>query len=314
MSGMKKLLWAFGLVMAILLIGLPFILPKFWIGIATEILIMSLAAMSVNFLLGYAGCLSFGHSAFYATAAYATAIMITKTGLNQYLVLLLAPIIAALLGAIIGLLVSRLYAFYYAIMTCAFAMIIWSMIRRLRDLTGGDPGIVGVQFTGLLDKMNNIYFFTLGIVLLCGVVLWVIGNSPLGWTLRAIRENPHRCSFISINVVKQRYLALVISSFFCGVAGSLHVVYTFGAFPELALWTKSGDFVTICILGGINSFFGPIVGSAALILLETFITSATLYWPLILGIIICAVVFFMPQGIMGFFQNIGWKKVKELSD
>lgn len=315
MSAMRKWVWAFSCIVTLLLIGAPLILPKFWMGIATEILIMSLAAMSVNFLLGYAGCLSFGHSAFYATAAYATAIMITKTEMNQYLVLLLAPFAAAILGALVGLLISRLYAFYYAIMTCAFAMIIWAMIRRMRDLTGGDTGIVGIQFTGLLDKMhmNNIYFFTLGIVFLCGLIMWIITNSPVGWTLRAIRENPNRCSFISINVVMQRYVALVISSFFCGVAGALHVVYTFGAFPESAFWTKSGDFVTICILGGINSFFGPIVGSTVLILLETFITSATLYWPMILGIIIVGVVFFMPQGITGFIQNIDWKKKREVS-
>jgi branched-chain amino acid transport system permease protein len=311
MLGLRNYVWIFGCIMAVLLISGPFILPRFWTWIVIEIMIMSLAAMSVNFLLGYAGCLSFGHSAFYATAAYATAILMTRTELNQYQILLIGPILAALLGAVIGLLVSRLYAFYYAIMTCAFTMIVWSMIRRLPSLTGGDTGIVGIKFTGLLNGVNNIYFFTLAVVVLCGVILWVIGNSPLGWTLRAIRENPNRSNFICINVVRQRCLALIVSSFFCGVAGCLHVIYSYGAFPELAFWTKSGDFVTICILGGINSFFGPIIGSVLLILLETFTTSLTLYWPLVLGIIICAVVFFMPNGIMGFVQKIGWKKVEE---
>jgi branched-chain amino acid transport system permease protein len=96
------------------------------------------------------------------------------------------------------------------------------------------------------------------------------------------------------------------------VAGALHVVYTFGAFPELAFWTKSGDIVTVCILGGINSFLGPIIGSIVLILLETFITSVTLYWPLILGIIICAVVLLMPQGIMG--VRVRWSGGKKPDD
>ncbi|HRS54822.1 MAG: branched-chain amino acid ABC transporter permease [Desulfomonilia bacterium] len=312
MRGKRNFVWAVGCILAIFLLGGPFILPNFWTWIIIEIMVMSLAAMSVNFLLGYAGCLSFGHSAFYAVAAYTTAIMMTRTGMNQYQVLLLAPIMAAILGALIGLLVSRLYAFYYAIMTCAFAMIVWSIIRRLPGLTGGDTGIVGIKFSGLLNGMTNIYYFTLVVVILCGLALWIIGNSPFGWSLRAIRENPDRSAFISIDVTKQRFLALVISSFFCGIAGSLHVVYSFGAFPELAFWTKSGDFVTICILGGINSFLGPIVGSVVLIMLETMITSVTLYWPMVLGIIICAVVFFMPEGIMGFVKKLGWEKVNEL--
>lgn len=279
----------------------------------TEILIMALAGMSLNFLLGYAGCLSFGHGAFFATSAFATAIMMTKTHINQYLiVLIIAPVLATLLGAVIGILVSRLYAFYYAIMTCAFTMVLWALIRRWRSLTGGDSGIVGVKFGGMLEGINHAYFFTLGVVILCTVILWVIGNSPFGWTLRAIRENPVRSSFTSIDVPRHRYLALVISSFFCGVAGALHVVYTFGAFPELAFWTKSGDIVTVCILGGINSLSGPIIGSIVLILLETFITSVTLYWPLILGIIICAVVLLMPQGIMG--VRVRWSGGKKPDD
>jgi len=314
MPGRGKFIWVSSGVAAVILIALPFVLSRFWVGIFTEILIMALAGMSLNFLLGYAGCLSFGHGAFFATAAYTTAILMTKTGLSQYLiVLLLAPIMAALLGAIIGVLVSRLYAFYYAIMTCAFTMVLWSVIRRWRDMTGGDSGIVGVKFRGLLEGTNDVYFFTLAIVVVCAVILWVIGNSPFGWTLRAIRENPVRSSFTSIDVVKHRYLALIVSSFFCGVAGSLHVIYTFGAFPELAFWTKSGDIVTICILGGINSFFGPIIGSMVLILLETFITSYTLYWPFILGVIICAVVLLMPQGIMGLARVFSGKKPEEMS-
>jgi len=306
----KKWVWPLGFLIAMVLIISPFILSRFWVGIITEILIMALAGLSLNFLLGYAGCLSFGHGAFFATAAYGTAIMMTKTHINQYLiVLIIAPVLAALLGAVIGALVSRLYAFYYAIMTCAFTMVLWAFIRRWRSLTGGDTGIVGVKFRGILEGPVQVYFFTVGVVIVCALLLWRIGNSPFGWTLRAIRENPIRSSFTSIDVVKHRYLALIISSFFCGIAGALHVVYTFGAFPELAFWTKSGDIVTVCILGGIHSFLGPIIGSIVLILLETFISSVTLFWPMILGIIICAVVLLMPQGIMGIGH--GWNEGKK---
>jgi branched-chain amino acid transport system permease protein len=189
-------------------------------------------------------------------------------------------------------------------MTMAFSMLVWSIIRKWTSVTKGENGITGVGFTGILTGINNTYFFTLIVVLLCIAVLWVIINSPFGWTLRAIRENPTRSAFTNIDVFKHRYFAFIISSFFCGVSGVLYVVYSYNALPDYAYWVKSGDIVIVCILGGMFSFLGPLIGSAILILLQTYINAVTLYWLLVMGFVICVVVLLMPDGVMGVWERL----------
>lgn len=300
----KKVSWVLGAIVLVALFVLPVIIPRFWVSLVTEILIVGLAGMSVNLLLGYGGCLSFGHAAFYATGAYATAILVERTVIPEFLVLIIAPLIATVIGAIVGLLVARLYGFYFAIMTCAFSMLIWSIIRKWTSLTMGENGITGVEFSEMLTGINNVYYFTLIIVLLSLAALWIIINSPFGWTLRAIRENPTRSAFTSIDVIKHRYLAFVMSSFFCGIAGALYVVYSHSAFPDYSYWVKSADLVIVCVLGGMSLYLGPMAGSAIFVLLQTLITSVTLYWLLIMGIIICVVVLLMPDGVLGKLEKL----------
>ncbi len=291
--------WLMGVVILAVLIAFPFLIQGFWVNLLTEILILGLAGMSVNLLLGYGGSLPFGHAAFYATGAYAAAILLKKTGLHPVAVLMVSPLIAMGLGAVLGLLIARLYRFYYAMMTTAFSMLVWTLIRKLPGLTNGDDGITGVKVMASLTGISNIYFFCLIVVGVCTFLLWRIVNSPFGWTLRAIRENSTRTTFIRIDVVRHRYVAFVISSFFCGVAGMLYVVYSHGTFPDYAYWTKSADLVMVCILGGMLTFFGPLMGAAVLTILQTLITSMTMYWPLVIGCVICLVVLLMPDGVMG---------------
>ena len=305
MGNGKKFSWILGALALLILFLLPLIIPQFWICLMTEILILGLAGMALNLLLGYGGSLPFGQSAFYATGAYATAILLTKTAMPQLLVLFIAPFIAAAVGAVFALLLARLYRFYYALMTTAFSMLVWTVIRKWSSLTRGDNGITGVEFTGILNGINNTYLFTLVIVLCSIAILWVIINSPFGWTLRAIRENPNRIAFAGINVVTHRFIAFVISSFFTGVAGALYVVYSHSTFPDFAYWVKAADIVTITILGGMFYFLGPLVGATALIFLQTWVTSVTFYWPLILGIIICIAVLVMPDGLLGIWKRLG---------
>lgn len=300
----SRFAWFLVLLILGVLFVFPFILPKFWIGLLTEIFILGLAGMSVNLLLGYGGSLPFGHAAFYATGAYATAILLKKTGTSPVVALIISPLIATAVGAIFGLLIARLYRFYYAMMTTAFSMVLWTIIRKWSSLTSGDDGITGVKVTAALTGINNTYFFSLAVVSVCMFVLWRIVNSPFGWTLRAIRENSNRTTFIRIDVVRHRYLAFIISSFFCGVAGTLYVVYTHSTFPDYAYWVKSADLVMVCILGGMFTFFGPIIGAAVLTILQTLITSVTLYWPLVIGVIICLVVLLMPDGVLGVWKRL----------
>jgi branched-chain amino acid transport system permease protein len=302
--GEKGLSWYWLVAGLAILFLLPVLLPRFWTCLLTEIFILGLAGMSVNFLLGYGGSLPFGHAAFYATGAYATAILIKKTGIPQVVVLLIAPLIAMLAGAIFGLLIARLYRFYYAMMTTAFSMVLWTLIRKWPSLTGGDTGMTGVEIMAIPGGINNTYYFTVIVVLFSLLILWFIINSPFGWALRAIRENSNRSAFTGIDVIKHRYVAFVVSSFFCGIAGTLFVVYSHSTFPDYAYWVKSGDLVMVCILGGMFSFLGPIIGAAILTILQTVVISYTTYWPLVIGTIICVVVLVMPDGVMGVLQRL----------
>ena len=288
-----------GSVAIVILLLLPIVMSRFWLGLLTEILILGLAGMSVNLLLGYGGSIPFGHASFYATGAYTTAILLKDTGVPHALVLVVSPLVAGAVGAICGLLIARLYRFYFAVMTQALSMVLWTVILKSKGFTGGYTGITGVEFTGILSGVNNTYLFTVIVVSLCVACLWLIINSPFGWTLRAIRENANRAAFTSIDVVKHRYLTFVMSSVFCGVAGTLYVVYSHTAFPDYAYWVKSGDMLMVCILGGMFSFLGPMIGAAILILLQTLVNPVTQYWPLVMGTVICGVVLLMPEGVMG---------------
>jgi branched-chain amino acid transport system permease protein len=289
----------------IVLAALPIVIPRFWVGLVTEMLILGLAGMAVNMLLGYSGSLPFGHAAFYAAGAYTAAILLTRTRLPWPLVLVLAPLAAAALGAVFGLLLARLYRFYYAMMTTALSMLVWSLLRKGGGLTGGDNGITGVEIAAVVDGTERSYWFVLAVVLVSVTILWLIVDSPFGWTLRAIRENSMRTAFSGVDVVAHRHVAFIISSFFTGVAGMLYVVYSHSTFPDYAYWVKSGDFVMICILGGMLWFFGPMVGAALLTILHTVVTSYTLYWPLIIGIIICAAVLVAPDGVASLLTRGG---------
>jgi branched-chain amino acid transport system permease protein len=283
---------------------LPQIIPILWVTLIIELLILSLAGLSVNFLLGYGGMMPFGHSAFYASGAYVTAILLNRTELPPVLILIFAPLFAAFLGALFGIFLSKLYGFYFAIMTTAFCMLVWSMIRKLGDLTGGDIGIANISIPHFLESINAVYYYTIFIFLLSVVTLWIIINSPFGWTLRAIKENSSRMMFTGISVAKHRFMAIVISCFYCGSAGSLYAIYSRTVFPEYAYWTVSGDLVTLVVLGGMNSFFGPVIGAFIWTFLRTVITSYTIYWPMTIGLIIVAVVLFMPEGIVGLFRKV----------
>jgi len=296
--------YVFSALILIILILQPFFLPPFWTCLATEILIMGLAGMSVNLLLGYGGSLPFGHAAFYATGAYATAILIQKAGFHPFFAFLCAPFFAAIIGGVFGLVIARLYRFYYAMISLAFSMLLWTIIRKWSSMTGGDDGLTGVDTIPILTGINNSYYFALIVVFISIALLWIIINSPFGWTMRAIRENPVRCTFTSISVVRHRYVAFVISAFFTGVAGALFVIYSHSTFPDYAYWVKSGDFVAIVILGGMFALLGPMIGACIWILLHTILTASTVYWLIFMGIFICAVVLLMPEGVAGLYAKI----------
>jgi branched-chain amino acid transport system permease protein len=291
----------------IILFILPFFLRDSWVSLVNEMLIMALAGCALNLMLGYGGMVSFGPAGLYAVGAYTTAILLFRYSAPFAVAVLMAPIVAAIVGGIVGWFCVRRSAVYFALLTLAFAQIIWTIIFEWYDFTGGDNGIVSIPIPEALLSITRSYYFSLTIVLVCIFLLWRIVHSPFGTTLQAIRENPTRTEFIAVNVRKYQLAVFVISSFFLGVAGSLFCVFAGSVFPDYAHWVKSTDMLVICLLGGIYNFAGPIVGSVVYIFISKIISKNTTFWMFFLGIIIVFLVLFMRNGMVGFI----WEKLSQ---
>lgn len=286
-----------------LLVAAPHIMSKSWVSLVIEMMIMALAGCSLNLIVGYGGMVSFGPAGLYGVGAYTTAILLSRYGAPFPVAVLAAPVIAALVGAIVGWFCVRRNAVYFALLTLAFAQIIWTIIFQWYDFTNGDNGIVGIPIPDYVSSLIQSYYFILAVTVTCIFVIWKIVNSPFGITIQSIRENALRTEFIAVPVRKYQLAVFVISSFFLGVAGSLYCIFAGSVFPDYAHWAKSTDMLVVCLLGGLNSFAGPIVGSIVYIFLSKVIAQNTTYWMFFLGIIIAFLVLFMRSGIVGFVQE-----------
>ena len=287
----------------LLLTILPLFISLGYLNIATEMLILVVAACGLNLIFGYADMVSFGPAGHYAIGAYTTALLIVKLNANFALAMLAGPLVAAFSGVIVGWFCVRRTAIYFALLTLAFSQIIYTVIFKWYSFTGGDNGIVGVEIPALLTDTIPYYYFTLGVAVVCIFAMWLICNSAFGRTLEGIRENPERTAFIGINVKRYRLAAYVLSSFFLGAAGSLFCGFNQNVFPDYAHWIKGADFLVVCLIGGIYNFFGPVLGSVVYIFLNKLIMNFTEYWPLVLGTIIVLVVLFLKGGFMGYLTT-----------
>jgi len=295
-------------IVLVLLMVIPSLVSRFYVYLATEILIMALFALSFNILLGYTGLVSFGHAAYFGIGAYTSGLLLTKASLHTALSLTAAPILSGLAALVIGYFCLRLTHIYFAMLTLAFAQIVWAVAFKWYGFTGGDNGLVGVPVPELLSSSRNFYFFILAVVGSASLLLWKIINSPFGQTLKAIRENPERVEFMGINVRNHQLISFVIAGAFAGLAGGLYSMFNRSVFPDFIFWTKSADVILMTLLGGMYTFVGPAVGAAVLLYLDQFITSYTEYWPMVLGIALLPLIFFFPEGIMGFVQAKFLKK------
>ena len=178
--------------------------------------------------------------------------------------------------------------------------LIWAIAFRWYDLTGGDDGIHGIPIPDFIASTGSSYYFVLVVLGICLVLMYLILKSPFGSTLQAIRDNPERCAAVGINVRRHQLKAIVIATFFGGVAGVLFVIVEGSIFPDLLFWTLSLEIFIMCLLGGWFTFAGPILGAAIIVSLRTFVGTYTEYWTLILGVILILLIFFMPEGIMGY--------------
>jgi branched-chain amino acid transport system permease protein len=287
----------------IVLLSLPVFIPRFYVYLVSLILLYGLLATSLNLVLGYGGIFQFHHAVFYGVGAYGTTLMLTKTGLPAMLAFIAGPLVSAAFGLVLGIICIRLSKLYFGMLQISLGSLVWAIVYRWYAFTGGDDGIHGIPMPGILSSPKSAYYFTFIITLVSLFSMWKIIRSPFGSVLQGIRDNPVRSEMIGINVRRHQLLALVLAGFFAGVAGSLFVVVDNTVFPDMLFWTLSLEIVIMCLLGGWFTFLGPMLGAAVIIALRTFVSTYTDYWALVLGIIMMLVIFFLPNGILGYVEE-----------
>jgi branched-chain amino acid transport system permease protein len=295
---------AIALLCAIVAVTGPWLVSDFWVFVFIEMLVFGLYAVSFNLLLGYAGMLAFGHAVFFGIGAYALAILMKKAALGPLPAALLAPWIAAIAGGVIGYFCIRLSGIYLGMLTFAFQMLVYTVVLKSYDFTGGDDGLSGINSTGFAASPQGFYYVTLVVVAGALALLWRITRSPFGLALQAQRGNARRSAALGMDVSLHRWLTFVIAAFFAGLAGALFALANHNVFPGWINWTTSATPIVMTILGGMHSFVGPIVGSIIYVLMQTWLTGLTEYWALFLGITIILLVILLPNGVMGLLRSL----------
>ena len=306
----RKWIWTAVFILVVLLI-LPPVVPRFYVYVLAIIFVTALLAMSLNLTVGYGGLFQFHHGVFYGVGAYTMALVLTKTSLPMGVGLIAGPIAAMVVGLVIGWFCIRLTRLYFGMLQISLGSLIWAIVFRWYSFTGGDDGIHGIPIPSSLRPLNHSYYFILSVVAVCLVALYIIVKSPFGATLQAIRDNPERCAAIGINVRRHQLTAIVIATFFAGIAGGLFVVLERSVFPGLLFWVLSLEIFIMCLLGGWFTFAGPILGAAIMVSLRTFVGIYTEYWTLILGVLLILLIFFLPQGVMGYLLEKLSPRVEE---
>src|SRR6185436_12856597 len=276
-------------------------------------------ATSLNLLVGYTGLVSFGHAAYFGIGAYTTGILMKKFGLSFLLAFPAAGVLAGGFALVFGFFCVRLTRIYFAMLTLAFAQIVWAICFKWNEVTGGEQGMPEIPYPSFdgVDRVvsalpvlgsyrtSDYYYFTcLVLVALC---LWALRRmvaSPFGRMLTTIRENAERAEFIGVNVRRYELAAFVIAGVFAGLAGGLFGIFNRGVFPDFAYWTKSSEVLIMSVLGGMGHFWGPAVGALVLLVLNQQITSYTQYWPFIRGSILIVLLFGFPGGIVGTLAGV----------
>jgi branched-chain amino acid transport system permease protein len=298
----------------LLLLTMPYWLPAIggYTELGTRVVVLGLAAISLNFLLGYTGVLSFGHAAYFGLGAYGAAMTIRYLVPSTGLAVIVGTLVGTVAAAIIGPLIIRLRGVYFAMVTIAFGQVFFFIAFRWNTVTGGDDGLTGwtrlplhLGFTtiDIQSKPVAFYFFILAIFALSvGVMAWLL-RSPFGHTLIAIRENERRARFLGIPVDQHIWISWVISCGFVSVAGALYALVNNFVDPRALYWTQSGDFVIMAVLGGMRSFWGPLIGAAIYVVLQDYLSSQTENWQSFIGLFFVLVVLFFPRGVLGMIKR-----------
>jgi branched-chain amino acid transport system permease protein len=279
----------------------PLAAGNYPVKLLQEILIWGIFAMSLDLLMGYAGMVSFGHSAFFGVGGYVAALALAqRPGLLEALVL---PALAAGLAAVvIGFFSIRVSGVYFIMLTLAFSQMFHAYTFQVSWL-GAEDGLVGIPRPSVpgweVASLRGFHGYLLTLVVLAALVLRQVVRSPFGHVLRGIHENEGRMEALGYAVDRYKLVAFVIAGVIAGVAGSLYVQFTGSITPDAFFWTTSGEALLMVIIGGTGTLGGALLGSAAFILLQSLVSTYTERWMLILGVTFILFVLFAPGGLVG---------------
>jgi branched-chain amino acid transport system permease protein len=281
------------------LIALPLGLTRYQVGLATEILIYGILAMSIDILAGFAGRTSLAHGALFGVSAYVVLYSVSTLGLSPAFAVLLGVLAATATAAVFALVAARTAGVYFLLLTLALGMIVWGICLRWTDVTGGENGLRGNLRVGSLRDYAVFYWVVLGCAAAASFAMWRLVRSPFGLTLRGIRDSESRMRSLGYNVYLHLVIGFTISGLFAGIAGALYAFFNSFVSPTTVALTQSVQGLLMAITGGIGTLFGAFIGSATILMLENVVSSYTERWQTVLGLTFIFVMIFAPEGIIG---------------
>ena len=289
--------WLVGALVVLAL--LPLVLPTFWVSIAVEIFAFALFAASLYLLMAVGGMVSFGHAAYFGLGAYGAALLLKLAGVRMPAAFLAAPLVAAAAAVVFGYFCVRLTSIYFAMLTLAFAQIVYAIVHQWDEITGGDNGILSVWPSPWLASPSRYYSWALAAAVAGIVLLRLIAASPFGLILRAARDHARRAEALGVNIRSLQWTAFVVAGFVAGLGGAVFAFLKGSVFPVYTESPMSVQPLVMVLLGGVGSPSGPLIGAAVYKLLDTVITRYTDYWQIVLGAILMILVLAFPRGIAG---------------
>jgi branched-chain amino acid transport system permease protein len=295
----------FGIAALVLLACLPLLAKTspYSIVLGTDVLIAIIFATSLHFIMGPGGMHSFGHAAYFGLGAYGAALLVKFAAMPMLGAIALAPFVALAGALLFGWFAVRLAGVYLAMLTLAFAQIVWSIVFQWENVTGGSNGVVGIWPTAPFNTYGTYYLLTLLLAVVSILVLRAMLFAPFGYAMRAGRDSPLRAEAIGIDVKRVHWIGFAIAGGICGIAGALFAFAKGSISPETISVGRSIDGLVMVLLGGIQTLTGPIVGAASFTLLQDTIMRQAEYWRALLGAVILLLVLVFPGGLMGSFAK-----------
>ena len=294
-----------------LLPAVPF-MSKFYLLLAFDALLFGTIAMSLDLLMGYTGLVSFGHAAFFGLGAYASAVLLERGIVSLWACLLFAVLVVGLYALVVSFFATARRGIYFALLTLIFAEVVYTFFRYTQTF-GGSDGIQGVAAPRLIgdfaiDTPLRNYYLVLVYLGLAYLACRVLVTSHFGRVLVAIRENEDRARFLGYNVQRYKMAICMVSALLTGLGGALYPGRSAFATPDLMLWTVSGEFIIMVMIGGLGTLAGPVVGGAFFVLLQEKVSSYVDWYFIVIGLVLIFIVLFMPRGLLGIRELLGGRR------